>query len=146
MKKTLIFMFALSAIVWTACDVDSGPKNILRAQGHHIVNGHGDTVILRGMGLGGWMLQEGYMFRLGSIGQQYRIREHIEEVIGVEETARFYMSWLANHTRKVDIDSMAAWGFNSIRLPMHYNLYTLPVEEEPVAGEQTWLDIGFAMT
>src|SRR5690606_19308125 len=112
----------------------------------HIVNIQGDTIILRGMGLGGWMLQEGYMFRLGFIGQQYRIREHIEDVIGAEETARFYTAWLANHTRKVDIDSMAAWGFNSIRLPMHYNLYTLPVEEEPVAGEQTWLDIGFAMT
>jgi len=146
MRKILIFVFALSTIVWTACDVESGSKNFLKAQGHHIINGQGDTVILRGMGLGGWMLQEGYMFKLGFIGQQYRIREHIEDVIGVEETARFYTSWLANHTRKVDIDSMAAWGFNSIRLPMHYNLYTLPVEEEPVAGEQTWLDIGFAMT
>lgn len=28
-----------------------------------------------------------------------------------------------------------AWGFNSVRLPMHYNLYTLPIEEEPVAGQ-----------
>ncbi|HMC85884.1 MAG TPA: cellulase family glycosylhydrolase, partial [Chitinophagaceae bacterium] len=35
---------------------------------------------------------------------------------------------------------------NSIRLPMHYNLYTLPIEKEPVAGKQTWLDKGFAMT
>ncbi len=146
MQKTLILMFALSAMAWTACDVDPYPKNFLKAQGHHIVNGQGDTVILRGMGLGGWMLQEGYMFRLGFIGQQYRIRKHIEDVIGDEETERFYAEWLANHTRKIDIDSMAAWGFNSIRLPMHYNLYTLPVEEEPVAGEQTWLDIGFTMT
>ena len=33
-----------------------------------------------------------------------------------------------------------------IRLPMHYNLYTLPVDKEPVAGENTWLDKGFAIT
>ncbi|MEP6749924.1 MAG: cellulase family glycosylhydrolase, partial [Bacteroidota bacterium] len=39
-----------------------------------------------------------------------------------------------------------AWGFNSVRLPMHYNLYTLPIEKEPVAGQQTWIDKGFAMT
>src|SRR5690606_307832 len=32
------------------------------------------------------------------------------------------------------------------RLPMHYNLYTLAVEDEPVAGENTWLEKGFEMT
>ena len=147
MKKILFPIIVLAAITWMACDQNSSSgRNFLKAEGHYIVNGTGDTVILRGMGLGGWMLQEGYMFRLGFIGQQYRIREHIEEVAGTAETERFYSEWLTNHTTKADIDSMAAWGFNSIRLPMHYNLYTLPVEDEPVAGEQTWLETGFAMT
>jgi len=141
--RTVLFLF-LNALLVASCNAPK--KNFLRAQGQHIVNGEGDTVILRGMGLGGWMLQEGYMFQLGFIGQQYRIRECIEDVIGPEETERFYQQWLANHTRKVDIDSMASWGFNSIRLPMHYNLYTLSVEEEPVAGENTWLEKGFNLT
>ncbi len=68
--------------------------------------------------------------------------------MGKEETDEFYNRWLANHTppRKADVDSTAAWGFNSIRLPIHYNLYTLPVEQEPVAGQNTWLEKGFAMT
>ena len=26
-----------------------------------------------------------------------------------------------------DVDSLAAWGFNSIRVPLHYNLFTLPI-------------------
>ena len=146
MKKMLIPILAFSAIVGAACTPPQPQKNFLKAQGHHIVNDAGDTIILRGMGLGGWMLQEGYMFKLGFIGQQYRIREHIEDVVGTAETERFYAEWLANHTTKADIDSMAAWGFNSIRLPMHYNLYTLPVEDEPIAGEQTWIDTGFAIT
>lgn len=141
--RTVLFLF-LNALLVASCNAPK--KNFLRAQGHHIVNGAGDTIILRGMGLGGWMLQEGYMFRLGFIGQQYRIRESIEDIVGTEETERFYQQWLANHTRKVDIDSMAAWGFNSIRLPMHYNLYTLSVEDEPVGGENTWLEKGFALT
>jgi hypothetical protein len=29
---------------------------------------------------------------------------------------------------------------------MHYNLYTLPVEQEPVQGQNTWLTKGFALT
>lgn len=29
---------------------------------------------------------------------------------------------------------------------MHYNLYTLPIEKEPVKGKNTWLEEGFKMT
>lgn len=121
-------------------------QGFVKAQGQKLVDGKGNPLLLRGMGLGGWMLQEGYMFRLGNRGQQYRIREGIQELIGPAKTEAFYKGWRASHTRKIDIDSMAAWGFNSIRLPMHYQLYTLSVEQEPVAGQQTWLDEGFALT
>ena len=48
---------------------------------------------------------------------------------------------------KGDIDSLKAWGFKSlVRLPMHYNLFTLPVEEEPIAGNKIWLAKGFDLT
>ena len=121
-------------------------QGFLKAKGKDIVNAKGEKIILRGMGLGGWMLQEGYMFQLGFLGQQYRIREKISELVGDEKTNEFYNDWLKNHTTKTDIDSMAAWGFNSIRLPMHYDLYTLPVEDEPVKDQHTWLEKGFEMT
>jgi len=29
---------------------------------------------------------------------------------------------------------------------MHYNLYTLPIEDEPISGQNTWLNKGFEMT
>lgn len=120
-------------------------QGFLKADGKLIVNEKGEKVMLRGMGLGGDMLQEGYMFRLGNMGQQHKIKAGIEELIGPEKTKQFYDTWLANNTRKIDVDSMARWGFNSIRLPMHFNLFTLPVEDEPVAGQNTWLDKGFNM-
>lgn len=119
----------------------------LRRDGKNIVDGNGNEFILRGMGLGGWMLQEGYMLQTNAFANpQHQIRAKIVDVIGEANTVEFYEAWYANHATKRDIDSLAAWGFNSVRLPMHYNLYTLPIEEEPVAGENTWLDKGFAMT
>lgn len=121
-------------------------QGFLKADGKRIVNEKGENILLRGMGLGGWMLQEGYMLKVPGEGQQYRIRQRIEELIGPKQTEEFYDVWLSNHTRKIDVDSMKAWGFNSIRLPMHYNLYTLPIEKEPVAGQHTWLEKGFALT
>lgn len=119
----------------------------LRANATQIVNEKNEPVILKGIGLGGWMLQEGYMLKVEGIGQQQHvIREKVKELVGEEKTKQFYKAWLANHTRKIDIDSMKAWGFNSVRLAMHYNLYTLPVESEPVSGKNTWIETGFAMT
>jgi endoglucanase len=137
--------FSVIAIVLLGA-LSAQSQGFLKANGRLIVDGKGNKVILRGMGMGGWMLQEGYMFRLGNLGQQYKIKARIEEVAGAEYTAKFYDKWLTNHTRKIDVDSMAAWGFNSIRLPMHYELYTLPVDKEPVAGQNTWVEKGFAMT
>ncbi|HSC37672.1 MAG TPA: cellulase family glycosylhydrolase, partial [Chitinophagaceae bacterium] len=136
----------LIALLAMLLPVATPAQGFLKASGHIIVDGSGHKYILRGMGLGGWMLQEGYMFRVSNLGRQYIIKEKIQELVGPEKTNQFYAQWLANHTTATDIDSMAAWGFNSIRLPMHYNLFTLPVDKEPVAGSNTWLEKGFAMT
>lgn len=139
-KSTFAFLLFL------ALSLPAYSQNFLKANGQLITDSKGKKVILRGMGLGEWMLQEGYMFRLGNVGQQYRIKEKIAEVAGTEYADRFYDKWLTNHTRKIDIDSMASWGFNSVRLPMHYALYTLPVDKEPIAGQNTWIEKGFALT
>jgi len=46
----------------------------------------------------------------------------------------------------LEVGCCRKWGFNSVRLPMHYNLFTLPVDKEPVAGQNTWLETGFKLT
>jgi len=98
---------------------EANAQGFLKASGKQIVNEKGQNIILRGVGLGGWMLQEGYMLRVNGQGMQHKIRSRIADLIGEEKTQTFYNTWLTNHTRKIDIDSMKAWGFNSIRLPMH---------------------------
>ena len=121
-------------------------QGFLKADGKKIVNQDGENILLRGIGLGGWMLQEGYMMKVNGQGQQNKIRSRLVELIGQEKTENFYNAWLSNHTRKIDIDSLKAWGFNSVRLPMHFNLYTLPVEMEPMKDENTWIEKGFKIT
>lgn len=145
-SKANILRAALVAAIVSVTALKGNSQGFIRAEGTSIVNEKGEKVILRGMGLGGWMLQEGYMFHVSNLGQQYKIKQKIADVIGDDKTKQFYNDWLTNHTTKKDVDSMASWGFNSIRLPMHYNLYTLPVDQEPVAGENTWIEKGFAIT
>jgi hypothetical protein len=127
--------------------ISAHAEGYLKALGKKVVDANGNEVLLRGMGLGGWMLQEGYMLETSDFaGPQHAIKATIEKLVGEEATQEFYNAWLANYCTKADVDSMAAWGFNSIRLPMHYNLFTLPIEEEPALGKDTWLEKGFQMT
>ena len=143
---------AICFIVWAVCCLFcytqvNAQLSLLTVDGQEIVDQEGNPFLLKGMGLGGWMLQEGYMLQTASFANpQHKIRAKIEEVIGSGATDDFYDQWLQNHCTRADIDSLAAWGFNSVRLPMHYNLWTLPIEDEPIAGEQTWLDKGFELT
>lgn len=142
MKKTALLL----SLVCLAASPAAQAKDFLRAEGKRIVDESGEPVILRGMGLGGWMLQEGYMLDLEGVGTQRSIHARVAGLIGPEQADAFYQAWRDNHTTKADIDAMARWGFNSVRLPMHYALYTLPLAQEPVAGRQTWVEEGFRRT
>lgn len=124
-----------------------GTSQLLKTDGQKIVNDKEENIQLRGLGLGGWMLQEGYMLKTADFaGPQYKIKEKIAELIGKDGMESFYKAYLKNGITKQDIDFLKKAGFNSIRLPMHYNLYTLPIEKEPKKGQNTWLEEGFKMT
>jgi len=110
-----------------------------------IVDGNGENLILKSIGTGNWMLQEGYMMQTSGIaGTQWEFKKKLIETIGVEKTNQFYTTWLDNQFRRIDVDSMAQWGFNCVRPALHYKLFTLPIEEEPIQGVNTWLESGFA--
>jgi aryl-phospho-beta-D-glucosidase BglC (GH1 family) len=121
-------------------------QGFLKASGKQIVNEKNENVLLKGIGLGGWMLQEGYMLKLNGVNPQYSIRNRITGLLGADRAQEFYDTWLSNFITKADIDSLHKWGFNSVRLPMHYNLYTIPAEAEKDRFTQTWLTKGFALT
>ncbi|PTT71184.1 MULTISPECIES: cellulase family glycosylhydrolase [unclassified Chryseobacterium] len=124
-----------------------GTSQLLKTQGEKIINDKGENIQLQGLGLGGWMLQEGYMLKTADFaGPQYKIKEKIAELIGEDGMNEFYKAYLKNGITRQDIDFLKKAGFNSIRLPMHYNLYTLPIEKESKKGENTWLEEGFKMT
>ncbi len=116
----------------------------LRVQGQEIVNDQGPFLI-KSIGTGNWMIQEGYMMQStdAGIGTHTQFRTKLEQEMGEERTAEFYRDWLDNHMNKADIDSMKAWGFNAIRPSLHYKWFTLPIQDEPVSGQNTWVNAGF---
>jgi len=101
----------------------------LETQGTQIVNATtGQPVILRAVGLGNWLLQEGYMLNpqgcTGCPGTQWEMKkQYYNEGQSEVQVETFYQSWRDNFITKADIDYIASLGFNSVRLPMHYELF-----------------------
>ena len=101
----------------------------LETSGTEIVNAStGQPVRLRAVGLGGWLLQEGYMLNPGGCagcpGTQWQMKkQYLDEGQTIEQVEAFYQQWRDSFITEADIAYIASLGFNSVRLPMHYELF-----------------------
>jgi endoglucanase len=102
---------------------------LLHAEGPKIVDAQKHEVLLQGMNLGGWLLQEGYMMKPGYGGTQGSVKKVLYQA-GLSDAAveKFYQQWRDNFITKADIDFIAQQGFNCIRLPLHYDLFLTPAQ------------------
>lgn len=118
----LILLFLMVAIPSA-----SYGQGFLKVSGKNIINASsGQEFYLKGIGLGGWLLQEGYMLHTSDFANaQWQIKEKIRDLIGDANTETFYNAYLQNYVTRADIDEIKKWGFNSIRLPFHYNLFAV---------------------
>jgi endoglucanase len=119
MSKKSTILYLTFCLVFTHITLFS--QGFLRVDGQKIVNDTDDNFIIRAYNVGGWLVQEGYMLQTGEKDAEHQIRAAIQDLVGEDRTNELYDLYQDNYVRKIDIDSLAAWGFNSIRLPMHWN-------------------------
>lgn len=142
MKNIFYSIFILLALF--AITTTLSAQGFMHRSGKKILDASGNEIILRGIGTGNWLLQEGYMMKTADFaGTQTQFRNKLIQTIGEANTNIFYEHWLNNHFTRRDVDSMKVWGFNSVRVAMHYKWFTLPIEDEPVIGQDTWFESGF---
>jgi len=101
-----------------------GALTFLRTRGQDMVDEHGTKVLLRGVGLGNWMLPEGYMWKFGDQGDRPRkIEKIVSDLIGQENAARFWSEFRKNYITQADIARIAELGFNSVRPALNARLF-----------------------
>ena len=87
----LLFNFLL---ILTCVSMNS--QTLLHTNGKAIVNVNGDTVILRTMNLGGWMLIEPYQLQAaGFASAQWEFEDKIEQLVGTAEKNIFFPTYLS---------------------------------------------------
>jgi len=137
-KNLLCFLLAAASVATVSAD------SFVTTSGTKILDRNGKEITLRGSNCGNWMVQEPYMMNTsGSLDRQFKIHNKLVDIVGREKAEEFDRLWMDCVFGEADLIFMKEQGFNVLRAPMHYKYFTLPVEEEPVAGEQTWLDEGF---
>ncbi len=111
----------------------------VRTDGKKILDNDGNEIIFRGIGIGGWLMPEGYMLKTQGFGSPTNINQKIVDLIGQDGAKEFYQIYRKNYFSEKDLAQIKKWGFNSIRLPFHYNIIA---DLQPVL---TFKDEGFAI-
>ncbi|KAH8593436.1 putative glucanase [Bisporella sp. PMI_857] len=93
-------------------------NGILRIKDDRVVDGNGETIILRGAGLGGWMNMENFI--TGYPGHERQHREAMLQVLGKEKQEFFFDKFLEYFFTEADAKFFASQGLNCIRLPFNY--------------------------
>ena len=117
-------------------------NEFMYAKGQDLFIGQ-EKILLQGVGLGGWMLPEGYMWgSYGKITRPRKFEERIIELIGKEESLRFWNTYYQNFISDEDFALIKSNGFNSVRLPFNFRML---MEENESTDEVVFLEQGFKM-
>jgi aryl-phospho-beta-D-glucosidase BglC (GH1 family) len=90
---------------------------MLRVQGDAVVDADGARVLLRGVGLGGWMNMENFI--TGYPANETAMREAVRQVLGAERAERFFDRLLDHLFGDADAAFLAELGVNCVRLPIN---------------------------
>ena len=120
-------------------------KGFLKTENKKIVNMNGDEILLRGVGIGNWLLPEGYMWQFNTVknttraDRPRRIEQLLVELTGKEYAEKFWKTFQRDYFSEKDIAAIAEAGFNSIRIAINYRML---MEDGP---EIVWLEDGFKL-
>ncbi|MBI2430191.1 MAG: cellulase family glycosylhydrolase [Ignavibacteriales bacterium] len=129
--KTIILVLMLGSLCYS--------QGFLKVSGKNILDKDGKEIILRGMGIGGWMLPEGYMLQMSAFANApWEIKKKIVEIVGQQKADSFWTAYRKNFVQRKDIERLAQLGFNSVRLAMHWEFY--------LNGDGSWRVDGFELT
>lgn len=95
-------------------------SNYIRRDKDKIVAGNGLPEFRRGMGLGGWLLPEGYMWEFeGEVNSPLRMEKLVHDILGPDAAGEFWQKYLDRFITERDIEAIAHAGFDHVRLPLN---------------------------
>jgi aryl-phospho-beta-D-glucosidase BglC (GH1 family) len=131
-KKSLSALLLL-LLCLCAASADARSK-FVTVRGKEFIAPDGRALVLKGIGLGNWLVPEGYMFKFKSANSPRLIQGVLNELVGEDEARRFWKSYRDNYVTEDDIRFIKQSGFNSVRVPFDYRLFVTDDEPRKLEG------------
>ncbi len=138
--KALVFIALYCTSSWVFC-----AENKLRVHGNQLFDHNDKPVTLRGFGLGGWLMPEGYMVEFPKPYQSPTgIWNAVVDLTDETTAKKIFELYEKNYVTESDIKAIKQWGFNSLRVA--FNSHRLiPRQKQRVGKPLVYDDSGLTL-
>jgi len=111
---------------------------VVRVDDGRIIGPDGSPLLLRGVGLGTWLLPEGYMWGFGDRAASPRqIETLVADLLGQDGAVGFWRDFRNTFITADDVALIARAGFDHVRLPINWRVLA--------TADGAWREDGFAL-
>ncbi|MFA9391692.1 MAG: glycoside hydrolase family 5 protein [Prolixibacteraceae bacterium] len=133
-----ILLFTLFIVINACSNKNSTKKeptdeNWLKISGDQIVNLKGDTIFLRGFGLGGMLHMENFIN--GYPANEEAMREGLMDVLGEKKYKLYFDTFLKSYFTDSDAAYIQSLGLNLVRIPINYQLFEDDMNPGVIKGD-----------
>lgn len=134
--RTAVSLLLITATAFSLCcpafakgtQQDNGTgfteEDFLKTKGQRIVNQKGETIRLKGVNLGAWMIWEDWLCPYEGDLDHYTVLEILTERFGEKGAYELFNTYMDNWITEADLDTIKELGFNCVRVPFWYrNFY-----------------------
>ncbi len=94
---------------------------MLRTKGRKFVDEKGREIVLKSIGIGGWLMMEGYMLGGKNI-PEHIFKATLRKIYGKAKADRFAGQFCEHFFNEKDVKRIKKLGFNCARLPINYRV------------------------
>lgn len=116
-------LIAVLLLLLCLCLPAHAQSPLVRIEGKRFIAPDGARIDIKGISLGNWLVPEGYMFKLEAAKAPRQIYSGFERLLGRERAAAFWRYYRDTYIAREDIAFIKSAGFNTVRIPLHYNLF-----------------------
>jgi endoglucanase len=127
-KSSFLYILIVPFVLLLSSCAESGQniknvndENWLKVSGNQIVKQNGDTVYLRGFGLGGMLHMENFID--GYAANEQAMRDGLLKVLGEKKYNLFFNTFYESYFTEPDAEYIHSLGLNLIRIPINYHLF-----------------------
>ncbi len=138
-NKQTVFALFLTVLLSFSTVPAQKKSRFVSVSGKNFVDADGKVLNLKGMGIGNWLLPEGYMWEFKNASSPFYISMLMNQLVGEVEAEKFWKEFRENFITQEDIRFLKKSGFNNIRIAFNYRLFVSTADPNKLEGEGYFL-------